>query len=128
MTDGESVIQIESGHLTLGRSLQQYCHRHIERVVGRVLTTMTACAVHFKEEGIGFECTITMHVSGKDMAATARAKDTYTSFTVALAKLDKQLHKFKSATRDTKPARRPDKDGELAGQIHRWEPPHGEPA
>ena len=118
----ESVIQIESGHLQLGRALQQHCIKNIDRVVSRCFGDLTACTVHFKEEGVYFECTINLHACGRDMVASNKGKDTYVAFNTALTRLKAQILKAKGEMRDSKPQRPAHKDGVLAGPIHRWEP------
>ena len=94
-------INISAQHFSLGESLQQYIYGKLQPYVKEYLDHATHSEVHFNKVRYQFSCEIVLHTGIKStIVSDGLSEDVYTSFDISLAKLCKQLRKYKSKLKD----------------------------
>jgi ribosomal subunit interface protein len=94
-------INISAQHFSLGESLQQYIHDKLWPYVSHYLEHAVRSEVHFNKVRHQFSCEIVLHTGVKStIVSDSTSDDVYTSFDISLAKLGKQLRKYKSKLND----------------------------
>lgn len=96
-------ISISGQHFSIGSSLQEYAKDRITNSVKKYFDHAPGASIHFNKQNYEFICDITVNDgTGRHMIikSNASADDVYTAFDIALAKIEKQLRKYKSKLKD----------------------------
>jgi ribosomal subunit interface protein len=94
-------VNISSQHFSMGESLQNYINEKLTTHVSKYFDHTIRCEVHFDKINHLFLCDIVAHTGVKTtIVSDGSASDVYASFDICLAKLDKQLNKYKSKLKD----------------------------
>ena len=94
-------LNISSQHFSMGESLQEYINQKLSAHVKKYFDHTIKCDVHFDKINHLFLCDIIAHTGVKTtIVSDGSASDVYTSFDICLAKLDKQLNKYRSKLKD----------------------------
>ena len=92
-------IQVSGQHINIGASLQEYVKQRIEVIVSKYFNIVVSAGINFTKQNYLFECQLMINEgSGRKVVikSTATADDIYVSFDMALAKVEKQLRRYKS--------------------------------
>ncbi len=96
-------IQISGQHMSVGMSLQEYVKNRLLEIVNKYFSDAPAAHVHFAKQSRDFICDIVVNEgTGRHVVIKSEhiCDDVYSSFDVAVSKLEKQLRKYKSKLRD----------------------------
>ena len=94
-------INISAQHFSLGESLQSYINEKLNQHVKKYFDHTIKCDVHFDKMNHLFLCDIVASTGVKStIVSDGSSSDVYESFDIALAKMDKQLKKYKSKLSD----------------------------
>jgi len=94
-------IQISAQHFALGEALKDYIDAKLSTHIVKYTNCATGCDVHFSRINHQFQCEIVLHSGVKlTLVSQALSDDAYDCFDVSLAKLDKQLMKQSSKSKD----------------------------
>jgi ribosomal subunit interface protein len=95
----KSNISVSGQHIALGESLTTYVNTRADEVIRKYFDRIIAVNVHFAKSAYHFTCSIVltngMHFN-THINSNAECNDIYSSFDQALARLEKQLRKYKS--------------------------------
>lgn len=90
-------IQISGQHINLGESLQAYAKESIEKAVSKYFATPIDAEVKITKEGGHIKTEIVVHpVTGLTLRSELSANDAYSSFDGAVAKMNRQLSRYKN--------------------------------
>lgn len=91
------VTKIAGKHMDVGESLQQYVHSRLDNGVKTELDNITQSQVIFSKHSYLYHAEIVIHDSHVGLIrADGESEDAYSSFDMALVKMEKQLRKYKS--------------------------------
>ena len=96
-------VQISSQHIALGDALKSYAQGRVKEVVDKYFEDAVFTNIHFTKQSYLHVCDLMMNEgTGRHMVikSSAECDDVYSSFDQALAKLEKQLRKYKSRIKD----------------------------
>ncbi len=96
-------VQVSGQHMSIGESLAKYTEDRIKDVVGKYFERAVSANVHFLKHSYLHNCDIMVNEgTGRHMVIKSEAScnDVYSSFDQALAKLEKQLRKYKARIKD----------------------------
>lgn len=94
-------ISVAGQHITVGVSLNDYVKDRAEEVVKKYFENAISAHVHFSKQGFQYTCNIVVNDGVKHVIKSESISDEiYTSFDVAIAKVEKQLRKYKSRLKD----------------------------
>ena len=96
-------VAVSGQHVAIGKSLQDYVKNRTEEVITRYFENASSANIHFTKRSYEFTCDIIAHEgSGRSVVlkSTHVADEIHASFDLALAKLEKQLRKYKSKLKD----------------------------
>lgn len=92
-------VAIAGQHIKLGASLQEHVRERSKEIVMRYFEHAPSAHVHFDKEGHFYKCDILVN-EGADanviIKADGDSHDIYSSFDIALTKVEKRLRKYKS--------------------------------
>jgi len=92
-------ISISGQHISIGNALQEYVKNRIQEAVHKYFAHAISTNVHFSKQHFQFTCDIAVNDgSGRHIIikSDSASTDIYSSFDIALSKLQKQLRKYKS--------------------------------
>ena len=92
-------ISISGQHISIGNALQEYAKNRIQEVVHKYFAHAISTNIHFSKQHFQFTCNIVVNDgSGRHIIikSDSASDDIYSSFDMALSKLQKQLRKYKS--------------------------------
>lgn len=92
-------ILINGQHMSVGDSLQVYVKERINHVVYKYFVNPISATIHFSKQNFQFDTEILVNEgTGRNIVlkSNASSDDVYTSFDIALSKLEKQLRRYKS--------------------------------
>jgi len=92
-------ISISGQHISIGNALQDYVKGRIQEVVHKYFAHAISTNVHFSKQHFHFICDIVVNEgTGRHIIikSDSNSDDIYSSFDIALSKLQKQLRKYKS--------------------------------
>ncbi len=93
--------QISGKQIDIGESLQAHVKGEIDSVVGKYPGRPTDALVVFSKDGSAFCCESVLHLStGLTVQAKAKEHDIYAAADVAIAKMEKQLRRYKRRLKD----------------------------
>lgn len=104
-------ISVSGQHMSIGESLTQHAKERLEQVVGKYFDHAISASVHFSKQSYLYICDILINNgTGRNVAVKSGAKcdEPYSSFDQALAKLEKQLRRYKSKLKDHQHAKTSD--------------------
>lgn len=88
--------QISGKQIDIGEALQTHVESEFGEVVAKYAERPTEATVTFSKDGFEFVCEATVHLStGITSQASAHAVDIYDSFDKCLAKIEKQMRRYK---------------------------------
>lgn len=93
------IISVSGQHISIGNNLQEYSKERVNQVLTKYFPNIINVDIHYSKEGINFKCDIIVkYGSGKHniVKSNESCNDIYVSFDKAMAKLEKQLRKYKS--------------------------------
>lgn len=96
-------ISVSGQHVAIGKSLQDYARSRVSEVVTKYFENASTSNIHFTKRNYEFTCDILAHEgSGRAIVlkSSATSDEIHASFDLALAKLEKQLRKYKSKLKD----------------------------
>jgi ribosomal subunit interface protein len=94
-------INISAQHFSLGASLQSYINEKLHHHIKKYFDHTIKCDVHFDKLNHLFLCDIVAITGVKTtIVSDGSSADVYSSFDIALTRLDKQLKKYKSKLND----------------------------
>ena len=89
-------INISGRHMDTGNALRTHVEQRITEAVGKYFESSADISVTFSKQGHEFESACALHLdSGLYLQATDHAGDIYHCFDRALAKIEKQLRRYK---------------------------------
>lgn len=95
-------IKVSGQHMNVGASLEEYVKEKTAATVQKYFENAVSAHVHFEKQNYLFHCSIVVnegtskHVTPK---SSHEADEVYHSFDMALAKIEKQLRRYKSKIR-----------------------------
>jgi putative sigma-54 modulation protein len=95
-------IIISGRHLVVTDSLRAYAEEKLQKIAAHV-PKLTSARIVLDQEKAWQLVEITLHGKHLNLVATARTEEMYASIDEAIAKLDKQLHKFVEKIHDHRP-------------------------
>ena len=94
-------IIITGQQINLGDNLRSYAEKALEAAVSKYFSDAISADVHVIKEGEEIKTDITVHpISGAMVKTTAFSADAYASFDGAVAKLSRQLSRYKNRLTD----------------------------
>ncbi|HJD63254.1 MAG TPA: ribosome-associated translation inhibitor RaiA [Rickettsia endosymbiont of Degeeriella rufa] len=93
------IISVSGQHISIGNNLQEYSKERVNQVLTKYFSDIISADIHYSKEGINFKCDIiAKYGSGKHniVKSNDSCNDIYVAFDKAMAKLEKQLRKYKS--------------------------------
>ena len=96
-------ISVSGQHISIGTSLQDYVKDRTTQVVKKYFGHVISTNIHFSKHGFQFICDIILNDgTGRHIIikSDSTSDDIYSSFDISLAKLEKQLRKYKSKLKD----------------------------
>ena len=91
------VTKIAGKHMDVGESLQKYVHNRLDNGVKIELNDITQSQVIFSKHSYLYHTEIVIHDAHVGLIrADGESEDAYSSFDIALVKMEKQLRKYKS--------------------------------
>ena len=96
-------VLVSGQHVAIGKSLQDYVKTRTGEVILKYFENASSANIHFTKRSYEFTCDIIAHEgSGRSIVlkSTHIADEIHASFDLALAKLEKQLRKYKSKLKD----------------------------
>lgn len=96
-------VHVSGQHLSVGDSLKAYSLDRIKDVVSKYFEHAVSANVHFTKQSYLHKCDLIVNEgTGRHLAIKSNAEcdDVYSSFDQALAKLEKQLRKYKTRIKD----------------------------
>ena len=95
-------IIVSGRHLAISDSLKAYAEEKLQKIAANAPKLTTARVVLDQEKAWQL-VEITLHGKHLNLVATARTEEMYASIDEAVAKLDKQLHKFLEKIHEHRP-------------------------
>lgn len=93
--------QISGKQIDIGEALQGHVRSEIETALGKYPGRPTDALVVFSKDGSAFCCETVVHLStGLTVQASAREHDIYAAADAAVAKMEKQLRRYKRRLKD----------------------------
>jgi ribosomal subunit interface protein len=92
-------ISISGQHISIGNALQEHAKERTTQVVQKYFSDVINIHIHFSKDGSLFVCDIMVkYGNGKHniVKSSYTYNEIYTAFDISLAKLEKQLRKYKS--------------------------------
>jgi ribosomal subunit interface protein len=96
-------VKISSQHLDLGSALPSYAENRINEIVSKYFDHAISSNIHFTKQGYLIICDLMVNEgTGRHMTikSSAQCDDAYSSFDQSLAKLEKQLRRYKNKIKD----------------------------
>lgn len=96
-------ITISGQHISIGHSLSKYAEDRTSQVVKKYFAAAISTNVHFSKHGLQFVCDIVVNDgTGRHiiLKSSSSSEDIYSTFDNSLARLEKQLRKYKSKLND----------------------------
>ena len=94
-------ILVKGKHVDVGDALRGHAESQLQSSVTKYFENALDSAVVFSKEGHGFRADISVHAGrGMIMQAGSDGNDAYSAFDGALARIDKQLRRYKSRIRN----------------------------
>lgn len=96
-------ISISGQHISIGNSLPEYAEDRTSQVVKKYFANAISTNIHFSKHGLQFVCDIIVNDgTGRHiiMKSSSSSDDIYSAFDSSLARLEKQLRKYKSKLND----------------------------
>lgn len=96
-------ISISGQHIAIGSLIQDYVRNRTLQVAEKYFSNIISANIHFSKHGFQFVCDIVVNDgTGRHMVlkGNATSDDLYSSFDVAISRLEKQLRKYKSKLKD----------------------------
>lgn len=96
-------IAVAGKHIAIGVSLKEYVEERAKDIVTKYFENAISMNVHFTKQGFEFICDILMNEgTGRHMPirSSASSDEIYSSFDIAISKLEKQLRRYKSKLND----------------------------
>ncbi len=94
---------VSGQHIPIENSLQDYVKNRTGQIITKYFTNIISTNIHFSKHGVLFICDILVNDgTGRHMLlkGNASSDDIYSSFDIAISKLEKQLRKYKSKLKD----------------------------
>ncbi|MFY9589597.1 ribosome hibernation-promoting factor, HPF/YfiA family [Rickettsia endosymbiont of Halotydeus destructor] len=92
-------ISVSGQHISIGSALQEHSKERTTQIVKKYFTDIINTSIHFSKESAFFTCDIIVkYGAGKHnlVKSSYTTDDIYSAFDISLAKLEKQLRKYKS--------------------------------
>jgi ribosomal subunit interface protein len=92
-------ILINGQHMAIGNSLQDYVKERVNHVVCKYFENPISATIHFVKQNFQIDTEILVNEGTRSnivMKSNSSSDDVYASFDIALAKLEKQLRRYKS--------------------------------
>jgi ribosomal subunit interface protein len=96
-------IHISGQHLSVGESLSEYSKERINSIVSKYFEQAVSANIHFSKSSYLYVCDLIVNEgTGRHIVikSSAECDDVYSAFDQALAKLEKQLRKYKTKIKD----------------------------
>lgn len=96
-------VQVSGQHISIGASLEEYVKERVTLIVNKYFDQAIKANIHFAKDSFLKKCEILVNEgTGRNilLKSTHECDDIYSSFDQALAKLEKQLRKYKSKIKD----------------------------
>ena len=96
-------VSVSGQHISIGDALHQYVESRIIEVVRKYFEHAISASVRFSKQGFQYVCDIEVNDgTGRHLIIRSdyRCDEIYSSFDTALAKVEKQLRKYKSKLKD----------------------------
>lgn len=96
-------VQVSGQHLSIGESLTDYSKERVITAVSKYFEQAVSANVHYTKNSYFYTCDMIVHEgTGRHVVikSSAECDDVYSSFDQALAKLEKQLRKYKTKIKD----------------------------
>ncbi|WP_375326652.1 ribosome hibernation-promoting factor, HPF/YfiA family [Candidatus Tisiphia endosymbiont of Nemotelus uliginosus] len=96
-------ISISGQHISVGNSLQDYVKNRTSQITGKYFINAISANIHFSKDGFQFICDIIVNDGTSRhmlLKSNATSDEIYSSFDIAISKLEKQLRKYKSKLKD----------------------------
>ena len=99
---GEAMkIQVNGKQLDVGAALTSHVNEKLAEAVGKYANRPLEATVTFSRDGHEFCCDASVHLStGLNVQAKGRANEIYDSFDGAIARMEKQLRRYKRRLKD----------------------------
>jgi len=96
-------ISVSGQHISIGSSLQEYVQSRTTQVVKKYFANIISADIHFSKHTFQFLCSIIVNDGTSRhtiLKSNSTSDDIYSSFDTAIAKIEKQLRKYKSKLND----------------------------
>ncbi|WP_341763905.1 ribosome hibernation-promoting factor, HPF/YfiA family [Candidatus Tisiphia endosymbiont of Beris chalybata] len=96
-------ISISGQHISVGNALQEYVRNRTLQITGKYLINAISANIHFSKDGFQFICDIIVNDGTSRhmlLKSNSTSDEIYSSFDIAISKLEKQLRKYKSKLKD----------------------------
>lgn len=96
-------ISVSGQHVSVGNALQEYVRERTIHIAQKYFSKVISANVHFAKQGHLMVCDIVVHDgTGRHVILNGRAEsdDIYSAFDIAIARVEKQLRKYKSKLKD----------------------------
>lgn len=96
-------ISVSGQHISIKSSVQDYVKNRTLQVIEKYFSNIISANIHFSKHGFQFVCDIVVNDgTGRHiiLKGNATSDDIYSSFDVAISRLEKQLRKYKSKLKD----------------------------
>ncbi len=99
-------INVVGRNIQTGDALPDHVESHLQNALAKYSPRPGTVDVTFSHEGHGYRCDCMVHLdTGAKLQSSSEAIDIYSSFNAAMARLEKQLRRYKRRLKDHHPKR-----------------------
>jgi ribosomal subunit interface protein len=94
-------IQVSGKHIDVGDALRTHCEQSVNESVGKYFDRPVEALVTFSKEAHEFVSDLSVHLpTGLNVQAKSRASEIYAAFEGSVARMEKQLRRYKRRLKD----------------------------
>lgn len=90
-------ISISAQHLSVGKALHDYVESRTKEIVVKYFENAISASIHFSKENSHYTCNIIINdgINKHLIKSNSTSDEIYSSFDISIAKIEKQLRKYK---------------------------------